>query len=397
MGCCGWFELFRRVKRDHGSETRSVTRSIIKRLSHEHLLGYKTDDSESNSLKRLKHGKSIVPVNCYKASSVIEDIQVSRQALQSNSRIPVMGSFSNASNKHLPERLPLKMTNRAVRSEDFDGNKMVNEYVRVCLIGTGSYGKVVLHRSQLDSKLYAIKVLRKSRLRRVRVAPSQTALADVMREVDIMKHLQHPRILNLVEVIDDPDSDHFYMVLEYVEGGGIFEGAGPFGGIGEVIARPYFRDAVEGVVYLHNKNVVHGDIKPENLLVTNEGRIKIGDFSISQIFQDDDDMIQRSPGTPVFTAPECCTGSAYHGKTADIWALGVTLYCMLFGCYPFIGETLQDMYDKIAHNTLYIPDTANPNLVSLLEGLLCKEPSMRMSLEDVMRHPWFMESLGHEP
>ncbi|MCO5575523.1 hypothetical protein L7F22_029324 [Adiantum nelumboides] len=231
--------------------------------------------------------------------------------------------------------------------QDFDGRKMVNEYVRVCLIGSGSYGKVVLHRSQLDGRLYAMKVLRKSRLRKIRVAPSQSALTDVMREVDIMTHLQHPRIVNLFEVIDEPESDHFYMVLEYVEGGGVFEGPGPRGGIGEVRAQLYFRDAVEGLVYLHKKNVVHGDMKPENLLVTSEGRIKIGDFSISQRLENNNDVIQRSPGTPVFTAPECCKGSPYHGKTADIWALGVALYCMLFGCYPFFGETLQEMYDKV--------------------------------------------------
>ncbi|KAH7440414.1 hypothetical protein KP509_04G106000 [Ceratopteris richardii] len=242
-----------------------------------------------------------------------------------------------------------------------------------------------------------LQVLRKSRLCKVRVAPSQTALTDVMREVEIMKILHHPRIVNLIEVIDDPDSDHFYMVLEYVEGGGIFRESGPPGGIGQATAQLYFRDTVEGLVYLHKKNVVHGDIKPENLLVTSEGRIKIGDFSISQMFESGNDLMQRSPGTPVFTAPECCTGSQYHGKIADIWALGVTLYCMVFGCYPFIDDTLQDLYDKILHKELSLPDLSNHRLAHLLERLLCKDPKMRISLEEVARHPWFLEDLGHKP
>lgn len=60
-------------------------------------------------------------------------------------------------------------------------------------------------------------------------------------------------------------------------------------------------------------------------------------------------MLRRSPGTPVFTAPECCQGLTYHGKLADTWAVGVTLYCMILGRYPFLGDTLQDTYDKVCH------------------------------------------------
>lgn len=389
------------MRKDSESEPRSCMPSFIKHLSHECLLGYKGDDNDSTVVKDSKHHKSIVPVNCYKPSYVVEDVTearnvVNHETLNNNLKESATTSLSNAANGDLMRKLPVKFTNYARRSEDFNGNKMVNEYVRDCLIGTGSYGKVVLHHSKLDGKFYAIKILRKSRLRKLRVAPSQTALTDVLREVDIMKELEHPRIVNLIEVIDDPDCDHFYMVLEYVEGRRIFEGSGPLGGIGEANARKYIRDVAEGLIYLHKKNVIHGDIKPENLLISSDGRIKIGDFSISHTFQDNNDMIQRSPGTPVFTAPECCTGSPYHGKTADIWALGVTLYCMLFGCYPFTGDTLQDMYDKIVHKPLCIPSGASPSLVDLLEGLLRKEPDMRMSLEEVLHHPWLTEGLGHD-
>lgn len=402
MDCCSCFEFFRRGK-DSGSEPRSSAPSFIKRLSQEHLLGYKPEDNENAIPKNSKHHTSIVPINCYRPSYVIKDASDASNGISShgikhnNFKGLKTTSFPDAAGGGLTSRSPVKMIFRAVRSEDCDGNKMVNEYVRECLIGTGSYGKVVLHRSKLDGKLYAIKILRKSRLRRVRVAPSQTALTDVMREVEIMKQLEHPRIVNLIEVIDDPESDHFYMVLEYAEGRRIFEGSGPSGGIGEGNAQRYFRDVVEGLMYLHKKNIIHGDIKPENLLISSEGRIKIGDFSISQTFQDNNDEIQRSPGTPVFTAPECCSGSPYHGKAADVWALGVTLFCMLFGHYPFIGDTLQDMYDKIVHKPLCIPKGSSPDLINLLEGLLCKDPNLRMMLEEVAHHPWVVKGLGPLP
>ncbi|KAL9334351.1 hypothetical protein Peur_074490 [Populus x canadensis] len=290
---------------------------------------------------------------------------------------------------------PVKETHLLVRSEDEDGNKMINEYVRQYKIGAGSYGKVVLYQSSIDGKLCAIKAFHKSHLLKLRVAPSETAMTDVLREVQIMKMLDHPNIVNLIEVIDDPNTDHFYMVLEYVDGKWVWEGSGPPGGIGEDTARKYLRDIVSGLMYLHAHNIVHGDIKPDNLLVTRSGTVKIGDFSVSQVVEDDNDELRRSPGTPVFTAPECCLGLTYHGKAADTWAVGVTLYCMILGQYPFLGETLQDTYDKIVNNPLVLPDELNSQLKELLEGLLCK--AQRMTLDAVANHAWVIGDDGPIP
>ncbi|KAJ6739566.1 MAP/MICROTUBULE AFFINITY-REGULATING KINASE [Salix koriyanagi] len=238
-----------------------------------------------------------------------------------------------------------------------------------------------------------------------------------------MKMLDHPNIVNLVEVIDDPNTDHFYMVLEYVDGKRVWEGSGPPGGIGEDTARMYLRDIVSGLMYLHAHNIVHGDIKPDNVLVTRSGTVKIGDFSISQVVEvmkllhgrlhatllldhrthlanydkDDNDELRRSPGTPVFTAPECCLGVIYHGKAADTWAVGVTLYCMILGQYPFLGETLHDTYDKIVNNPLVLPDEMNAELKDLLEGLLCKDPALRITLDAVTNHTWVIGDDGPIP
>ncbi|XP_022860077.1 serine/threonine-protein kinase GRIK2-like [Olea europaea var. sylvestris] len=151
------------------------------------------------------------------------------------------------------------------------------------------------------------------------------------------------------------------------------------------------------IVSAIKQNIVHGDIKPDNLLVTGNGTVKIGDFSVSQVFEDGNDELRRSPGTPVFTAPECCLGLTYHGKAADTWAVGVTLYCMVLGKYPFLGETLQDTYDKIVNNPLLLPDEMNPLLKNLIEGLLCKDPLLRMTLEDVAQHSWVIGEEGPIP
>lgn len=378
IGCCGCFGFgfSRRPKRQP-----RPTSGFNNHHSLDFLLDEDVEDDDDCSyngdVTDTNHGDDAELHSCTKHS---EEILRSREQ-----------------NGMICRQFPVKETHKVVRTEDEDGNKMVNEYVREYKIGAGSYGKVVLYRSSVDGKHYAIKAFHKSHLLKLRVAPSETAMTDVLREVLIMKMLDHPNIVNLIEVIDDPNTDNFYMVLEYVEGKWVCEGSGPPGGLGETTARKYLRDIVSGLMYLHAHNIVHGDIKPDNLLVTSNGTVKIGDFSVSQVFEDDNDELRRSPGTPVFTAPECCLGLTYHGKAADTWAVGVTLYCMILGQYPFLGETLQDTYEKIVNNPLVLPDDMNPELKNLIEGLLCKEPNMRMTLKAVAEHTWVIGEYGPVP
>ncbi|GAV66386.1 Pkinase domain-containing protein [Cephalotus follicularis] len=376
MGCCSCFGFNRKPKRR--SRTILGTNS---RFSQEILLDDEMDDEDDGSyngeVTNTNHGDDGESGNCGKRP---EEILRFREQ-----------------NGLICRQFPVKETHTLVRSEDENGNKMINEYTREFKIGAGSYGKVVLYRSSIDGKHYAIKAFHKSHLSKLRVAPSETAMTDVLREVLIMKMLDHPNIVNLIEVIDDPNTDHFYMVLEYVESKWVCEGSGPPSGIEENVARKYLRDIVSGLMYLHAHNIVHGDIKPDNLLVTRTGTVKIGDFSVSQVFEDDNDELRRSPGTPVFTAPECCLGLTYHGKAADTWAVGVTLYCMVLGKYPFLGETLQDTYDKIVNNPLILPGDMNPQLNNLIGGLLCKDPNQRLTLKDAAEHSWVTEVDGPIP
>ncbi|KAG6605544.1 Serine/threonine-protein kinase GRIK2, partial [Cucurbita argyrosperma subsp. sororia] len=375
MGCCGCFGFTKKPKR------LLRPASGFNRLSEDFLLGEDMEDEESCSSQ--------------------DDMASTTHEEETDTHCRVKNSEEilrhRTQNGLICRHFPVKETNTVIRSEDENGNKTVNEYVRECKIGSGSYGKVVLYRSRVDGKYYAIKAFHKSHLSKLRVAPSETAMTDVLREVLIMKMLKHPNIVNLFEVIDDPDDDRFYMVLEYVEGKWACEGSDPPRGLDENTARKYLRDIVSGLMYLHAHNIVHGDIKPDNLLITRDGTVKIGDFSVSQVFEDKNDELRRSPGTPVFTAPECCLGITYHGKVADTWAVGVTLYCMILGRYPFLGETLQDTYDKIVNNPLLLPDDMNPQLRDLLEGILCKDPSQRMTLDAIAKHSWVIGDEGPIP
>ncbi|KAL5998393.1 Serine/threonine-protein kinase grik2 [Asimina triloba] len=414
MGCCGCFGFLSKPQR-----SLSSVRGVHGRLSQEFLLPDNVEDVDS----ALYNGE--VGSFMRGSNGVLIQHRSSKEIL-----------IHRAQSGMICREVPVKETMHVIRTEDENGNKMINEYIRECKIGAGSYGKVHCgpHCQPLPlprcewAKIATLEcsiglnmifdegfAFHKSHLLKLRVAPSETAMTDVLREVSIMKMLAHPNIVNLIEVIDDPNTDRFYMVLEYVEGKRVCEGSGPPGGIGESTARRYLRGIVSGLIYLHAHeagiighqsvvgglvvvmNIVHGDIKPDNLLVTSNGTVKICDFSVSQVFENDNDVLRRSPGTPVFTAPECCLGLTYHGKAADTWALGVTLYCMVLGQYPFLGDTLQETYDKIVKNPLFLPDAMNPELKNLLEALLCKDPKQRIVLEAVRMHPWVVGEEGPIP
>ncbi|KAJ8760085.1 hypothetical protein K2173_010941 [Erythroxylum novogranatense] len=295
------------------------------------------------------------------------------------------------------KKIPVEETSSARISRHSSGRKMINEYVKERKISRGSYGKVALYRSISSGTPYAIKAVCKSRLSKLRISSTESAMTNVLREVSILKTLEHENVVNLIEVIDDQRSDYLYMVLEYVGGSPISSIFETKPRIDDTTARRYFRDVVAGLVYLHSHNIVHGDIKPENLLLTTSGRVKIGDFSVSHTFENGKDELWQCPGTPAFTAPECCSGTAYSGKAADTWAAGVTLYFMLVGSCPFLGDSLPETYDKIVHSPLELPEDLDPELKDLVQSLLCKDPLQRISLNSVAEHPWMVKDDGPVP
>jgi len=162
--------------------------------------------------------------------------------------------------------------------------------------------------------------------------------------------------------------------------------------IPELLAQQYFLDVVAGLDYLHQSRIIHRDIKPENLLLSSAGRVKISDFGVSHVFADDDDQLKQSAGSPAFLAPElCAAGTTPHGKLVDLWALGVTLYCFIYGRVPFMAENVLDIYEKIRTTPLTFPHPVSPELQSLLSRLLEKDPDKRIRMEELKQHPWVLK------
>ena len=212
----------------------------------------------------------------------------------------------------------------------------------------------------------------------------------IKEEIAVMKKLDHGNLVSLIEVLDDPNEDSLYMVLEMCKKGvvmkvGMDEKADPYD---EESCRCWFRDLILGIEYLHAQGIVHRDIKPDNLLLTEDDILKVVDFGVSEIFEKESEMkTAKSAGSPAFLPPELCVAKhgGVSGKAADIWAMGVTLYCLRFGKIPFEQSGVLQLYESIKHDDVNLssePDVSE-SFKDLMYKLLEKDPHKRIKMPEL--------------
>ncbi|XP_064460606.1 calcium/calmodulin-dependent protein kinase kinase 1-like isoform X2 [Ornithodoros turicata] len=297
---------------------------------------------------------------------------------------------------------------RRVSIESHAGYTLLNQYMLKEDIGQGSFGIVKLAYSQEDDSHYAMKILSKKKLlkragmfgrhpppRNGRSNSTANPLDQVYHEIAVLKKLNHPNIVKLVEVLDDPESDNLYMVFEFLEKGPVIEIPTDFP-LSEAQAWTYFRDVVLGIEYLHHQKIIHRDIKPSNLLLDDRGRVQIADFGVCNQFEGVDALLSGTAGTPAFVAPEalCESRCQYSGKAVDVWAMGVTLFAFVIGQVPFHDPNLLILYNRIKNQTLTFPESPalSAELEDLLAGMLHKEPDKRLSVPEIKLHPWISKN-----
>ncbi|KAF2210036.1 hypothetical protein CERZMDRAFT_60839, partial [Cercospora zeae-maydis SCOH1-5] len=314
-------------------------------------------------------------------------------------------------------------------------------------LGRGTHGKVKLGRDLHSNGTYvAIKIVERFSKRR-KLGRLGTTEDKVKKEVAILKKARHPNVVALLEVIDDPTRKKVYIVLEWVEKGEInwrkkapkeiamLEYV-PIMTIDQV--RGAFRDTVLGLLYLHYQGIIHRDIKPPNLLASHDNRVKISDFGVSYLGRpvhngEGEDTV----GTPAFYAPELCSTDPSDEplpvtKAIDIWALGITLFCMLFARTPFVDSEFVVMR-SIAEEEVYVPaqrllpvdsrpksrpsshgrgyspqwtrkrdelefvyEDLGEDLLDLLHRLLIKDPRKRITLDEIRHHPWVIADIHNK-
>lgn len=273
------------------------------------------------------------------------------------------------------------------KSKAFDSYNSINQYKLKEELGKGAFGRVVKADTE-DGSLYAVKIYSRRNLRSKWIYKGRTALDLVSSEIEIMSKLNHPHVIKLHEVIECPSSNKIYLVIDYASRGSLAD----IIPVSESQAKIYFKQLILGLSYLHKvAKVAHKDIKPDNLLIDSENHLRIGDFGSSQNLVEGMMEIRGSVSTYAFMAPELVRGdSNISGEAVDVWASGVTLYYMIVGQLPFHTKKLQQLYEAIKTQEVSFPDSISSECVSLLSGMLVKDPSARLRVEEIVRYSWMM-------
>lgn len=260
----------------------------------------------------------------------------------------------------------------------------IGKYRLIKTIGKGNFAKVKLAKHELIGKEVAIKIIDKTQL-------NQSSLQKLFREVKIMKCLDHPNIVKLYEVIQTEKT--LYLVMEYASGGEVFDYLVAHGRMKEKEARAKFRQIVSAVQYLHQKHIVHRDLKAENLLLDADMNIKIADFGFSNEFITGT-KLDTFCGSPPYAAPELFQGKKYDGPEVDVWSLGVILYTLVSGSLPFDGQNLKELRERVLRGKYRIPFYMSTDCENLLKKFLVLNPTKRSTLEGIMRDKWM--NIGFE-
>ncbi|XP_067827051.1 serine/threonine-protein kinase SIK3 homolog isoform X3 [Heptranchias perlo] len=245
-------------------------------------------------------------------------------------------------------------------------------------IGKGNFAVVKLATHIVTKAKVAIKIVDKTQL-------EEENLKKIFREVQIMKMLRHPHIIRLYQVMETERM--IYLVTEYASGGEIFDHLVAHGRMAEKEARKKFKQIVAAVHFCHCRNIVHRDLKAENLLLDANLNIKIADFGFSNIFTPGQ-LLKTWCGSPPYAAPELFEGKEYDGPKVDIWSLGVVLYVLVCGALPFDGSTLQNLRARVLSGKFRIPFFMSTECEHLIRHMLVLDPSKRLSVEQICKHKW---------
>ncbi|KAG9342095.1 hypothetical protein JZ751_017092 [Albula glossodonta] len=203
-----------------------------------------------------------------------------------------------------------------------------------------------------------------------------------------MKMLRHPHIIRLYQVMETERM--IYLVTEYASGGEIFDHLVAHGRMAEKDARRKFKQIVAAVHFCHCRNIVHRDLKAENLLLDHNLNIKIADFGFSNLFSRGQ-LLKTWCGSPPYAAPELFEGKEYDGPKVDIWSLGVVLYVLVCGALPFDGSTLQNLRARVLSGKFRIPFFMSTDCEYLIRHMLVLEPSRRLSMEQICKNKWMKQ------
>lgn len=243
------------------------------------------------------------------------------------------------------------------------------------LIDNGGYGKVYLAIHKESKIPVAIKYLEKSADARIDL---------IENEIRIQRSLSHAHICTLYDVIETDDA--FFLVTEYLPRGNLLQRITDGYIITENIAQKYFGQMVMAIDYLHSKGICHRDIKPENVMFDQNDNIHLIDFGLSKQTESNN-LMATMCGSLYYASPEIFSGHKYTKQT-DIWSLGIVLFAMCARRLPFAENSQEDFDNQINSNDIFYPKHFSQSLVNLLEKMLERNPTKRITIAEIKEHLW---------
>ncbi|KAL4475194.1 hypothetical protein ABPG72_018851 [Tetrahymena utriculariae] len=254
------------------------------------------------------------------------------------------------------------------------------------VIGEGKFGTVLLVKKKDSGKLFAMKIIKKSIIRKRQFAHR------IIQEKDILAFCNNNFITKLHYSFQN--QNNLFLILDYCSGGDLFNYISKKNTFSEKDAKFYAAQIVLMLEYLHSQNIVYRDLKPENILIEKNGYLKLGDFGYAR--QNMDSIEAKSVcGTPHYFPPEMITREG-HGKPVDWWALGCVIYEMVFGATPYDDSNQKILFDRIKNSPVIFENDKNKkvsnNFKDIVNKLLKKNQNERLgtaSVEEIKNHPWF--------
>ncbi|CAF0815314.1 unnamed protein product [Adineta ricciae] len=274
-----------------------------------------------------------------------------------------------------------------------DTQTFESKYVITRQRGRGGYGQVYLgYEKSNESNKVVIKFIKKTKVKLHRYVESFEPKNRILFEVAVLKQLKHP---NIVEILDAFDTENYVQMIMPLHGQGIdlYEFIEKGAKIDESLASYIFRQVVDAVSYLHHNHIAHQDIKDENLIINEDFHIKLIDFGSAISITQADMYTSNFGGTTEFCCPEFFQTGSCQPFVADIWAMMVTLYVIIFRRYPFLNP------DEIKHCQLdrrFVQSRVSDELYDLFTSTLIRQPYHRLTMQEIQRHDWVQQPFQKE-
>ncbi|XP_022077592.2 serine/threonine-protein kinase Nek4 isoform X1 [Acanthochromis polyacanthus] len=265
---------------------------------------------------------------------------------------------------------------------------MMNNYVFIRVVGKGSYGEVNLVKHKTDRKQYVIKKLNLT-------TSSKRERRSAEQEAQLLSQLRHPNIVTYRESWEGDDCQ-LYIVMGFCEGGDLYHRLKQQKGelLPERQVVEWFVQIAMALQYLHERNILHRDLKTQNIFLTKTNIIKVGDLGIARVLENQNDMASTLIGTPYYMSPELFSNKPYNYKS-DVWALGCCVYEMSTLKHAFNAKDMNSLVYRIVEGKLpQMPSRYDPQLGDLIKSMLCKRPEERPDVKFILRQPYIKRQIA---